>query len=496
MGDTGNRVLVTRRLLLGAMLGSVAGHALANAPLSSIRPLPRAADFHKRTAPLADALVAQAKISGKTGFVVADARTGEVLEERNPMLSQPPASVTKAITALYALDRLGAGYRFRTRLMATGPVEGGRLKGDLVLVGGGNPTLDTDALGEMARQLKARGVREITGNFRVHVGALPAIGSIDPDQPVHVGYNPTISGLNLNYNQVHFEWKRQSGGYTLKLDARARKFSPLVAIARMRVVDRSLPVYTYADKGGADHWTVARAALGKGGSRWLPVRKPGAYAAEVFQTLARSHGIVLPRAKEASGAARGTVLVEHKSAELRAILRGMLKYSTNLTAEVVGLTASGAGSLPASAAKMTAWAQQALGARNARFVDHSGLGGASKLAAGDMVSALVRVHQSGVLHGLMKQIPMRNARGELLPNHPIKVHAKTGTLNFASALAGYMRAEDGRELAFAIFSADVPRRLKLSSADGDIPQGSRGWKKRARRLQLQLIERWGTAYSS
>jgi D-alanyl-D-alanine carboxypeptidase/D-alanyl-D-alanine-endopeptidase (penicillin-binding protein 4) len=52
----------------------------------------------------------------------------------------PPASVAKALTSLYALDTLGADHRFQTRVMATGSVIGGVLKGDLILVGGGDHT--------------------------------------------------------------------------------------------------------------------------------------------------------------------------------------------------------------------------------------------------------------------------------------------------------------------------------------------------------------------
>jgi len=493
-------VRVTRRFLLGALLGGAASRAMAGAPLTSVRPISRAGDVRKRTISSVDTLLAEAKLTGKTGFVVAEADTGKVLEARNPLLALPPASVTKSITALYALDRLGPGYQFRTRLLARGKITGGRLKGDLILAGGGDPTLDTDGLGDMARQLKETGLREVSGKFLVYAGALPTIRSIDPGQPVHVSYNPTVSGLNLNYNRVHFEWKQQAGGYTLKLDARARKYSPLVAITRIRVVERAVPVYTYADKGGADQWTVARGALGKGGSRWLPVRKPELYAAEVFQTLCRSYGIVLPRAKMTRSLPQSTLLVERKSAQLNAILRNMLKYSTNLTAEIVGLTASTASgakprSLQASASRMTAWARNNLGLRESKFVDHSGLGGASKLAAADMVKALVKVRGPGTFPAMLKEIPMRNSKGDVLPDHPIKIHAKTGTLNFVSALAGYLSDPGGRELAFAIFSADLPRRKQIRTSDGDIPKGTRSWKKRARLLQLRLIERWGTNFT-
>lgn len=492
---------ITRRFVVGALVASVADVAFAQAPLVSLRPPARAGNFHKRAVSGADALIAKSRLGGKIGFVVADAKTGLILESHSPVLAQPPASVTKAITSIYALDSLGSKFRFKTRLMATGPVSNGRLKGDLVLVGGGDPTLTTDDLATMAAALKRAGVREISGKFRVDISALPFVNAIDSSQPDHVGYNPAVSALNLNFNRVHFEWKRSGGGYDVAMDARTEKYRPSVRIASMRVVDRKLPVYTYKDAGGVDTWTVARRALGKDGSRWLPVRKPHLYAAEVFQSMARSHGIKLPRAQTAKGAARGKVLVEHKSDELQFLLRNLLKYSNNMTAEAIGMMASaarggGGGSLKASAKKMTKWAWPETGARKSKFVDHSGLGAGSRLTAGDMVSALVKQGPNGSLAHLMKPIGLRDANGRVIKEHPIKVHAKTGTLNFVSALAGYVTTPDGTQLAFAMLMADEKRRDGLAKADREAPQGSKSWNKAAKRLQQALIERWATLYGT
>ena len=492
---------LSRRFVLGAMVASVADVAFANAPTASLRPPARAGDFHKQAVRGADALIANARLGGKIGFVVADAKTGLILETKNPVLPQPPASVTKAITSLYALDSLGSGFRFKTRLLATGPVSNGRLKGDLVLVGGGDPSLDTDDLAAMAAALKQAGVHTVTGKFRVNASGLPFVKAIDASQPDHLGYNPAVSALNLNFNRVHFEWKRSGGGYDVAMDARTKKYRPNVRIAKMRVVDRDLPIYTYKDTGGVDSWTVARRALGKSGSRWLPVRKPHLYAAEVFQTMARSQGIKLPRAVESKGAAKGKVLVEHKSENLQVLLRDLLKYSNNMTAEAIGMTASSArggtgGSLKSSAKKMTQWADTQSGARKSKFVDHSGLGSGSRLTAGDMVSALVKQGPNGSLAHLMKQIPLRDSKGRVIKGHPIKVHAKTGTLNFVSALAGYITAPDGTRLAFAMFMADEKRRAGVAKTDREAPQGSKSWNKGAKRLQQALVERWATLYGT
>ena len=491
----------SRRFILGALLASAADVAWGDAPKVSIRPPARAGDFHRRAVKGADALIAAARLGGKVSFVVADAKTGLILETANPVLPQPPASVTKTITSLYALDTLGAGYRFKTRLMATGPVMNGRLKGDLVLVGGGDPTLNTDDLADMAVALKRAGVREVLGKFRVNSSALPFVKQIDKSQPDYLGYNPAVCGLNLNFNRVHFEWKRSASGYDVAMDARTEKYRPRVRIANMRVVDRNLPIYTYKDAGGVDNWTVARRALGRNGSRWLPVRKPHLYAAEVFQSMARSQGIKLPRAVEAKGAAKGSVLVEHQSDQLQVLLKALLKYSNNMTAEAIGMTASAArgrtvGSLKASAKKMTDWTASHTGARKSKFVDHSGLGTGSRLTAGDMVSALVRQGPNGSLAHLLKPIALRDANGRVIKGHPIKVHAKTGTLNFVSALAGYVTAPDGTQLAFAMFMADEKRRAGVAKSDREAPQGAKSWNKAAKRLQQVLIERWATLYGT
>jgi D-alanyl-D-alanine carboxypeptidase/D-alanyl-D-alanine-endopeptidase (penicillin-binding protein 4) len=154
--------------------------------------------------------------------------------------------------------------------------------------------------------------------------------------------------------------------------------------------------------------------------------------------------------------------VEHVSAPLEDILRGMMRWSTNLTAEVVGLSATQAGgvrptTLAESGAEMAAWMRDRLGARQARFVDHSGLGVSSRVRPNDMTRALVAAGPDGLLRGLMRDIPVLDDAGNRIPDPPIEIVAKTGTLNFVSTLAGYVQAPSGRTLAFSVFCADLDR---------------------------------------
>ncbi len=497
----GMKGLVSRRFILAGLMSSAAG-AVAGAPLERTPyPTLRPGGLAKLAAKPSDQLIARSGLSGTVGFVVADAKTGLVLESKHAGKSLPPASVAKAMTSLYAFDALGLDHRFATRVIATGPISNGRLRGDLVLVGGGDPTLTTDALGDLAKGVKAAGIREVSGKFLVYAEALPYVRAIDDAQPDHLGYNPSVSGLNLNFNRVHFEWRRAQSGYAVTMDARAERYRPEVRIADMRVVNRDLPVYTYKDTDGRDRWTVARSALGKGGTRWLPVRKPELYAAEVFRTLARSHGVVLPKEKLTRNRPQGKSVATVGSAPLADIARDMLKYSTNLTAEVLGLAASqsrgnGVAGLRASGQRMSSWAKQKYGIKSADFADHSGLSDKNRITASDMVRALVAAGPQSALHRLMKEIPLRDDDYKVLPVQPAHVRAKTGTLNFVSALAGYITAPDGTELAFAIFTADLPTRAAIKKADREVPQGGRKWSRTSRQLQQELLQRWITLYGT
>ena len=481
---------LSRRMLLAGLLGASASSVLA-APLErSLRPVARPKQIVRlepRTNPYAD-IVKAANLGGQVGFAVADAKTGAFLAFDDAQTMLPPASVTKALTAAYALDALGPKHQFKTQLLATGPVENGKINGDLVLQGGGDPTLDTDALGDLVAKLKEAGIFEVTGEFRIYSGALPLLPWIDADQPDHVGYNPAISGLNLNFNRVHFEWKRAQKGYDVTMEARSRRFRPGVTIAQMEITeDRRYPVYTYEQAGSVERWTVAKGALGREGARWLPVRQPHSYCAEVFQTLARSHGIALKRGDDLTAPIEGQVLAEHVSSDMATLLKGMLKYSTNLTAEAVGLAATGAGgkeyaTLEQSAEAMNDWISSQLGGRRVAFVDHSGLGYDSRISPVDMTKALSNARD---VKPLMKPFNL----GDLTPKGA-SVQAKTGTLNYVSALAGFLTTGSGRELVFAIFTADTVRRDAIPPEQRERPPGARSWSRRSRSLQKTLLARW------
>lgn len=131
------------------------------------------------------------------GILLADRETGEVLQSHGPQKLYVPASTTKLFSSATALEVFGPDYRFKTPVFKRGTLEGdGTLKGDLVLVASGDPTMGgrttengeiafTDAdhtyegqailtkpdplagLDALAKQVAASGIRHVDGEIYV-----------------------------------------------------------------------------------------------------------------------------------------------------------------------------------------------------------------------------------------------------------------------------------------------------------------------------------------
>ena len=127
----------------------------------------------------------------------------------------------------------------------------------------------------------------------------------------------------------------------------------------------------------------------------------------------------------------------------------------------------------------------------AQLVDHSGLGDDSRVSARTMASFMASGSASTMLRPLLKPVPIRGTDGRAIPNHPVEVVAKTGTLNFVSTLSGFVRTANGEERSFAIFAADLDKRELAKRSQDEVPRGARTWARKARNLQQELLKRWG-----
>ena len=179
--------------------------------------------------------IAGARLGATVGFAALDLDSGAVLASRDAGVPMTPASTLKIVTALYALDRLGPTHRFATRVLQDGDT--------LILAGGGDPLLDSDDLADLAARTARAWQGQPPARFLVWGGALPHVARLDPAQDDYLPYNPTLSGMILNFNRVHLDWR--SG--QMQLQARGRRQSPRAYGITIAGADRAMD----AGGGGA-----------------------------------------------------------------------------------------------------------------------------------------------------------------------------------------------------------------------------------------------------
>ncbi len=461
-------------------------------------------------------IIAGADVSGITGAILFDLVSGTVIDAHARHISLPPASTIKVATGVWALDVLGPQYRFETRILANGPVVDGRLLGDLVLQGGGDPTLDNLALDALADAMLRYGIQSVEGRFLFDDTALPRGSWIDPAQRDGMASSTGFGGLNLNFNRVLLEADSQeSGVFNTRLTAEADQLAVPVSHIGVQVVNRapddSGGLLRHRDTDHGEIWEIDSETIRETPARWLPVRDTGLYAASVFRTLAQRRGLTLSPPERTSGPAAGTVVALHRGRPLAEVVSGMLEFSNNLTAEILGLTAANAtGVEPAEgltpgARRLATWIGSDFALYN-RLIDHSGLSDRARTTPAAFQQLLTR---SAAPPGssdpdIRSLLPVRNLEdaGNQNPLPPVMIQAKTGTLYFVRGLVGYIRLGNGsaRDLGFAIFSADL-RRRRAMEVDHFAPapppdvEEARRWRVKAVELEAAILRNWIEALS-
>ncbi|MEM1346315.1 MAG: D-alanyl-D-alanine carboxypeptidase [Pseudomonadota bacterium] len=488
--------MIDRRAAIAGLLSLSACAAVADAPPRA--PLPRTrplGPIPEATSEAGFELKARLGPSGPSGWLVADLDTGAVLDAQDGERAFAPASVAKMPTALYAAERLGLAHRFETAVLGRGRLAAGTLDGDLILKGGGDPELDSDALYTLAEALRSAGLTRITGRFLVDGAPLPEIASIDPTQPIDVPYNPGVAGLNLNFNRVRLRWGRGQPRFSALGEGRDPA-APWIGVDPAR----GRPMHVVA--GERVLWRLPARALQGRGERWLPVKRPVLHAGRVFQAIAREVGIVLP-SPELGLAGEARVLARLSGRPLGEVASDMLRFSTNLTAEALGLAASHAtdgapATLAASAGLMNRWHAGCIGRSSddaaIGFVNHSGLSIQSRIAPEHLVALLASAAGRGAAKARAPSLPPGTAAALLAPyalggrDNPLaaatEVRAKTGTMDYVRGLSGYLTTPGGRRLAFAILSND------LAARRGAVRQLNRAWMRRAKGFERALLLSW------
>jgi len=385
-----------------------------------------------------------------------------------------PASVAKLVTVATAAEAVGWDYRYTTTLRAAGPIVDGVLRGDLLVVGSGDPSIGGragDDLSSWVEGLKAAGVRRIEGRI---------IGDDDASEEPRpqlawawddLGYTTgaLFGALNLAENRT-----------TVTIAPGPSAGAPATVTIDPRFAFRAL---------------MNRVATGPSGSAQLlwPEQRPG----EPALTLAGSIPMAAPPAVvaiavgnptlwfaqalkgrlvrdgiEATGEAADiddvaplpsrdtmTVIYTHRSRPLSEIAQPLLKDSINLYAEALMRLNAAPGVFPTNDAALDGLRKRldSWGISNATYqlVDGSGLSRRDAISANAVLAVLERMADPSGKSPFVTGLPIAGVDGSLstrMKATPAEgnVRAKTGTMSNIRTLAGYVTTRDGEHLAFVI----------------------------------------------
>jgi D-alanyl-D-alanine carboxypeptidase/D-alanyl-D-alanine-endopeptidase (penicillin-binding protein 4) len=428
------------------------------------------------------------------GVRILNLEDGRVLVERNAEHLFLPASNAKLFTTALALTRLGADYRFQTRVLADRtPGEDGCVE-SLRLVGGGDPNLSgraipyrRDALAgdplaaieDLAAQVAARGVHcvtaDIVGDDTAYVWQpYPEGWSIDDSV---WEYGAPVSALSVNDNTLSVTvlpggQASDPARITLTPPVEYYEIDNRVRTAgggRKVVVDR-LP--------GARQLRIwgALPLQDAGDTEVLGIDDPALYAAIAFRDALARRGIAVRGEARAvhlypsqvadlkNGPAPepepGVEVARRDSAPLVEDLRITDKVSQNLHAEMalraVAKARRRVGSREAGIAERQAFLDE-IGVDRGSYTlaDGSGLSRLDLVTPTAAVRLLAYMYHSAAWDAWVGLLPVAGQDGTLhgrFTGTPAagRIFAKTGTLSHVSALSGYARRKNGKMLAFSI----------------------------------------------
>lgn len=421
------------------------------------------------------------------GLLVVHPESGDTVYSHNAGKLFMPASNQKLLTGATALAILGPGHRFRTTLVATGPVTNGVLDGDLVAVGGFDPSM-SDAMQQdamrplraLADSVRARGIREIRG--RVLAARDSAVGT---------GY-----GFGWAWDDMDYAYSAPAGellfneGYSRVVLRGGRTvgepstFGVFPATDYPRIVNRAQTATGEARAlSRTRSWTwddslrayVVRGGIAPGDSAVLNVAHRDArqgWIAAFRQALAeREVAIRLPAVRKDVAPSRQDTVATWMSSTLAEIMPHFEKPSQNQIGELLllalGRERTGVASADSGRAvverQLVAW-----GADTAGFAvrDGSGLSRHDYVTPETIVRVLDAMRRSPHFATFRDALPVAGVDGTIanrMKGTPAQgnVRAKTGFVDKARSLSGYVTTADGEFLIFSALANNwtVPTRM-------------------------------------
>ncbi|HEX6904920.1 MAG TPA: D-alanyl-D-alanine carboxypeptidase/D-alanyl-D-alanine-endopeptidase [Thermoanaerobaculia bacterium] len=414
-----------------------------------------------------------AQVNGALGVSVVDLDTGEAVYSYNADAPLVLASNNKLYTTAAALDALGPGYFFETRLVERGRQSGDVLEGDLGVIGSGDPQISGREFGgdpfgafrPWAAALRERGVRRVTGDLYLAHGRFESL-KIHPDWPADQlteWYEAPVAALSFSDNCILVRVSPGKAGGPAVVET-------VPSLPIFRVENRAV---TSAKRRGArlyvgrteDVLTV-RGSIDAGSGpfeTWVTVPDPVRYFGAALRAALAEEGVVvegsLRPVERLPGAVWERVAV-HRS-DLVTAVRTTNKRSQNFYAEsllkAVAAERCGNGTWRDGARAVAEFAESIGIPRGAvQVVDGSGMSRQNRSSARALTTLLRHMFFHPAASEFAQSLPYAGEdmgswkRRMAAPPYRGNVFAKTGTLNGVSALSGYAKAASGKSYAFSI----------------------------------------------
>jgi D-alanyl-D-alanine carboxypeptidase/D-alanyl-D-alanine-endopeptidase (penicillin-binding protein 4) len=398
---------------------------------------------------------------------VANVETGEVIVDWMSAEPRNPASTLKLMTTLAALDILGPAYSWQTDIYALGPIEDGRLDGDLLIRGTGDPFLVTERVWQLAHSLRRTGLEIIDGDLIVDDTYFD-VGPYDPgafDQQPLRAYNVAPNALLMNFKVIRYWFTPEGEGVRIELDpplnnveidnqlslagGPCRGYQRGIAIHANETVDTM--TFSGAFPGRCKRYAMSRTALSH----------PN-YVYGLFSAMWRANGGVISGAMEPGMApADAKPILSFDSLPLGDAISRVNKYSNNvmarqllytLSAEVLGPPGTEAGGRQV----IENWLlDKGLELNSMSMANGAGLSREARVSAGDMTTLLAWAWRQPFMPEYLASMALSGLDGTLrkrLRGRGLdgRAHLKTGSLDHVAAIAGYLQARSGRRYVLAI----------------------------------------------
>jgi len=471
--------------LWGALLATASGCASAHKmPIDS----PNLSDRDALRVTI-DSLVSTPQFrTAHWGILIVDPVTGDTVYSRNAGKLFMPASNMKIVTGAVALAQLGPDFRFRTTVAVRretgtdtllGP--GGVLRGDLLIFGRGDPSASDNMLGNamlplrgIADSLASRGVLRITGRLLSAGDAFSDAnhgmgwGWDDFDYPYSAGVDELL--FNEAFSRVIVRAGVQPGETPTVETAPSRSYPPVhiragtvaldAAAANDSSARRRLRDLVLAFDSVTGGYTVkGNIAVGDSAVLTVAHRDPArAYISALREALGERGIVVGGASRDTSGVA--DTLFTMWSPPLREILPALEKPSQNQIGEVLlktlGLERTSVGSADSGRAvierQLAEWRVEPDGYA---VRDGSGLSRHNYLTPETVVRVLDVMRRHAAFSAFYEALPIAGVDGTIATRMrgtaaAGNLRAKTGTIDRARSLSGYVTTADGRMLIFSL----------------------------------------------